>query len=305
MVNDAPLTFNHYHSPLTIDMTYFGFLALFVGIPIVILLILTWWDKRRGITFPARFHSFSPWWVLFIHIIIAVVYTTPWDNYLVATRVWWYDVNLVTGYVIGWVPIEEYTFFIVQPIMTGLWLLFWMRRSNSSFITPHSSFKENARLRWIVTGITAVFWLVMVGLLISGWGPGTYLTLELSWALIPIMTQLAFGADILWHYRRLVLMAIVPTTLYLSFADALAIESGTWTIDPQQSLNVFIGNLPVEEFVFFTLTNTLLVFGMTLALAAESQPRLHKYKSRVVQLIQGDPAPIEPNGSRQVKKRST
>ena len=94
-------------------MTYFAFLALFVGIPIVILLLLTWWDKRRGITMSARFDSFSPWWVLFIHIIIAVVYTTPWDNYLVATRVWWYDVNLVTGYVIGWVPIEEYTFFIV------------------------------------------------------------------------------------------------------------------------------------------------------------------------------------------------
>lgn len=261
-------------------MTYFGFLALFVGIPIVILLILTWWDKRRGITFPDRFHSFSPWWVLFIHIIIALVYTTPWDNYLVATRVWWYDVNLVTGYVIGWVPIEEYTFFIVQPIMTGLWLLFWMRRStDSSFIAPRSSFSDNNQLRWIVTGITAVVWAIMVSILIAGWGPGTYLALELSWALFPIMTQMAFGFDILWYYRRLVLMAIVPTTLYLSFADSLAIESGTWTIDPQQSLNIFIGNLPVEEFIFFLLTNTLLVFGMTLALAAESQPRLQHYKS--------------------------
>jgi len=261
-------------------MTYFGFLALFVGIPIVILLLLTWWDKRRGITFPDRFRSFSPWWVLFIHIIIALVYTTPWDNYLVATRVWWYDVNLVTGYVIGWVPIEEYTFFIVQPIMTGLWLLFWMRRAtDSSFLVPHSSFTDNSRLRWMVTGLTAVVWAIMVGILISGWGPGTYLALELSWALIPIITQLAFGFDILWYYRRLVLMAIVPTTLYLSFADALAIESGTWTIDPQQSLKIFVGNLPVEEFIFFTLTNTLLVFGMTLALAAESQPRLQHYKS--------------------------
>lgn len=267
-------------------MTYFEFLALFVGIPIIILLILTGWDKRRGITMPERFNSFSPWWVLVIHIIIAVVYTTPWDNYLVATRVWWYDVNLVTGYVIGWVPIEEYTFFIVQPIMTGLWLLFWMRRATDSslrqaqgkpFITPHSSFKESSRLRWIVTGITAVFWAVMVGMLISGWKPGTYLALELSWALFPILIQLTFGADILWYYRRLVLMAIVPTTLYLSFADALAINWGTWTIDPQQSLNIFIGNLPVEEFIFFLLTNTLLVFGMTLALAAESQPRLRRY----------------------------
>jgi lycopene cyclase domain-containing protein len=59
--------------------------------------------------------------------VIAVVYTTPWDNYLVATGVWWYDPQLVTGLVLGWVPIEEYTFFIVQPILAGLWLLMLMR----------------------------------------------------------------------------------------------------------------------------------------------------------------------------------
>ena len=38
-------------------------------------------------------------------------------------------------------------------------------------------------------------------------------------------------------------------------------------------------NLPVEELIFFLLTNTLIVFGMTLALAAESQPRLQHYKA--------------------------
>ncbi len=261
-------------------MTYFGFLAVFVGIPIVILLGLTWWDRRRGITMPDRLRSYSPAWVLFLHIVIAVVYTTPWDNYLVATRVWWYDEALVTGVVIGWVPIEEYTFFIVQPILTGLWLLYLMRRTqDSSFLVPHSSFADNGRLRLIVTGITAVVWAVMVGILIFGWQPGTYLALLFSWALLPIMTQLAFGFDILWYYRKLVLMAIVLPSLYLPFADALAIESGTWTIDPAQSLNIFIVNLPIEEFIFFLMTNILLVFGMTLALAAESQPRLQHYKA--------------------------
>ncbi|PID85553.1 MAG: beta-cyclase [Chloroflexi bacterium] len=263
-------------------MTYFGFLASFVGTPIIILLILAWQDKKRGIGFPKRFNSYSPWLVLLLHIAIAVVYTTPWDNYLVATRVWWYDPSLVTGIVIGWVPIEEYTFFIAQTIMTGLWLLFWMRRTRpSSFILHPSPFKESSRLRLIVTGITAVFWAMMVGILILGWQPGTYLALELSWALIPIMIQLAFGCDILWHYRRLVLLGIIPPTLYLSFADVLAINSGTWTIDPAQSLNIFIGSLPVEELIFFLLTNTLLMFGMTLALAAESQPRLQHFKAMI------------------------
>lgn len=66
-------------------------------------------------------------------------------------------------------------------------------------------------------------------------------------------------------------------TLYLAFADSLAIGDGTWAIDPAQSLGIFIGSaLPIEEFIFFLLTNTLLVFGITLVLARESQTRLRE-----------------------------
>lgn len=64
-------------------------------------------------------------------------------------------------------------------------------------------------------------------------------------------------------------------TLFLSAADVLAIGDGTWTIDPGQSLNFLLaGVLPIEEFIFFMLTNTLLVFGITRVLASESQMRL-------------------------------
>ena len=90
------------------------------------------------------------------------------------------------------------------------------------------------------------------------------------------MLQLAFGADILWRHRRLVLLAWLPTILYLSAADAVAIGAGTWTIDPAQSLNIFLGGiLPVEELLFFGLTNALLTFGMVLVLARQSQERLN------------------------------
>ena len=108
-------------------MTYFGVLLWFVGIPTLVLVILTIYDWRRGRKYPDIWHALSPWLVLAIHILVAVVYTTAWDNYLVATRVWWYDPQRVTGLTLGWVPVEEYTFFIVQTLMTGLWLLAWMR----------------------------------------------------------------------------------------------------------------------------------------------------------------------------------
>ncbi|MDX1617037.1 MAG: lycopene cyclase domain-containing protein, partial [Candidatus Promineifilaceae bacterium] len=100
-------------------MTYFGFLLRFLIVPILLLLGLTWFDRRQGRHLPARLSSWPVVPAIFIHVLIALLYTTPWDNYLVATEVWWYDPALVTGITLGWVPIEEYTFFVLQPIMTG------------------------------------------------------------------------------------------------------------------------------------------------------------------------------------------
>lgn len=273
-------------------MTYFGFLARFLGIPIVLLLALRWWDGRNGRVQPARFHNYAPWIVLAIHIAIALIYTTPWDNYLVATRVWWYDPALVTGVTIGWVPIEEYTFFLVQPIFSGLWLLSWMRRLRH----PAPANWVNHSLRRATVGASFVIWLGMLLILIAGWQPGNYLALELGWALPPIMLQLYFGADILWHHRRLIAVSLIPVTLYLAFADALAIQAGTWTINPDKTLQWYLGGiLPIEEFLFFFLTNVLIVFGLTLALAAESRDRLAWLQSRLAGLRQN--RMVERSGS--------
>jgi 15-cis-phytoene synthase/lycopene beta-cyclase len=122
--------------------------------------------------------------------------------------------------------------------------------------------------------VIGVLWLGSLFLLFSGWQPGTYMGLELAWALPPIALQLAFGADILWRYRRWVILGIVPMTLYLSAADALAIDGGIWTINPEKSVHLLIGGiLPVEEFLFFLLTNTLVTFGITLVMAQASHER--------------------------------
>jgi lycopene cyclase domain-containing protein len=253
-------------------MTYFGFLARFLGVPLLILGLMTWWDARQGRRLPAPFRTWAPGFVILAHVIVAVVYTTPWDNYLVATSVWWYDPELVTGLVIGWVPIEEYTFFVLQTIMTGLlWLVLAKRLVGEDDLMGAAD--RRPRLRASATATVGVFWIGSIILLASGWQPGTYLGLELIWALPPIMLQLGFGADILWRYRKLVFWTLIPSTVYLCIGDALAIGSGTWTIDPAQSTGLMVANLPIEEIIFFLVTNTLVVFGMTLVLAEESQTR--------------------------------
>lgn len=249
-------------------MTYFGFLLLFLVIPIIVFGLLAW---RRNKPLSPALRGWSAGRVLAALVLIALTYTTPWDNYLVATRVWWYNPALVTGITLGWVPIEEYTFFVLQPILVGLWLLLLAPRV--SVPPPVSSMK----IRAVAVAVVGLIWLLSLAILISGWRPGTYLGLQLAWALPPILLQLAFGADILWRHRRLVLLTLVPMVIYLSAADLLAIRSGTWTIDPEQSLNSLIaGILPLEEALFFFLTSTLVTFGLTLGIAAESRERAQR-----------------------------
>lgn len=257
-------------------MTYFGFLARFLVVPSVVLLLIALWDRRRGRQAPAELRAFPLWAAIAIHMLIALVYTTPWDNYLVATNVWWYDPALVTGITIGWVPIEEYTFFLLQPILAGLWLGFLSRR----LALPDEPLRP--RLRLWSTAAAGLLWLLMVGVLVFNWRPGTYMGLILGWALPPIALQFYFGFDILWRYRRLVGLTIGTVAVYLSLVDALAINWTIWTIDPAQSLPFLLGGvLPIEEFTFFLITSTLLTFGVTLLLAEESHRRIAAIRRRI------------------------
>jgi lycopene cyclase domain-containing protein len=247
-------------------MTYFGFLARFLGIPLLILLALTLWDMRRGRRLPADLRMWPAGTVLLVLVIVAVVWTTPWDNYLVATGVWYYDPALVTGATLGWVPIEEYTFFVLETLLTGLWLL-WLGRRMRPVTLP---IPLRPRLRRNVTLAAAGIWLACVVPWLAGWTPGTYLGLEVGWLGLPIILQLAVGADVLWHRRRLVAAALLPPWLYLSAADYLAIKSGIWTIAPAQTTGMLLGGvLPIEEVLFFLLTNILIVFGMVLMLGMD------------------------------------
>ena len=254
-------------------MTYFNFLLRFVFIPILILIAIALWDNKRKKRINGFRNGRAVWMAIVIHVILAVAYTTPWDNYLVATGVWHYNPDLVTGIVIGYVPIEEYTFFILETILAGLWWWFLARR----FTSPSTKFKPNKLLVYVSTRLLILFWLLSTYLLFFGDMRWTYLSITLFWALPAILPQLLFGADILWHYRRLVFWAIFVPGAYLSLMDIVALSETTWSISKTQTTGIlFFGILPLEEVVFFFITNVLVTFGMTLLLAEESKKRFPK-----------------------------
>ena len=66
----------------------------------------------------------------------------------------------------------------------------------------------------------------------------------------------------------------VPT-LYLWFADAVAIHLGIWRISETQTLGIEFGPLPLEEATFFLATNLLVVQGLMLFLYPLRKPAAH------------------------------
>ena len=274
-------------------MTYFGFLLRFLVIPIFVLLWLVLRNDRSDSSIPGFRTGKALWKAIGVHVLLAVVYTTPWDNYLVATRVWYYNPQLVTGIVFGYVPIEEYTFFVLETILSGLWWWFLARRL--PLRAEQSSFKPNKPLIVVAALTLIAIWIVATVLLFFGNPSWTYLSIILFWALPAILPQLLFGADILWHYRRLVGLAILVPGTYLSLMDIVALRDTTWSISPTQTTGVlFFGILPLEEALFFLITNVLIIFGMTLLLAQVSEVRFAAIRNQVRVWLK---RPVPPSSS--------
>ena len=261
-------------------LTYLTFLLLFIGIPLAFLFILYLKNLRREKESQKEITR-RILIAIAIVIIIAFIYTTPWDNYLVENAIWYYETSKVMGLVIGFVPIEEYTFFIVQTLLVGLFFgLVYIRRNP----IINNQYGHTLSLRLISSSSLLIIWFVSFFLFIKGIESFKYLNLILLWGIPPILIQLIYGVDIILRFRRDLVFTISLSTLYLSIADAIAIKIGIWTISTGTSTGfLLLGLLPIEEFIFFLVTNVLITFGLTLILDSESIKRFNTFYSQVKQ----------------------
>lgn len=233
------------------SLTYLQFHLVFILPP---LLILGW---RLGRVLPALGRR-GPW-ALPLILLVAFVYTTPWDNYLVWKEVWGYPPERVLAR-IGYVPVEEYLFFLLQPGIAGM--LFYRLLAR----LPSASVPSSATL---VRGVGGLPWVVLsaVGVWLLTFEAGTYMGLILAWAAPVVALQWLYMGPSIWRLRRAVFPAILLPTLYLWMADWYAIDQGIWFISERFTLGWNPLGLPVEEATFFLITNVLVVFGAVLFLA--------------------------------------
>ncbi|ESP89259.1 lycopene cyclase domain-containing protein [Candidatus Halobonum tyrrellensis] len=188
-------------------------------------------------------------------VALALVYTTPWDNYLIGRGVWEYAEGAVVG-VVWRAPIEEYLFVVFQTLVVALWLA----RVPSPPPTPRGVSRRQ-RLAGAVAGASVG---AVGAALCLGPPSGFYLGAILAWAGPVLALQWAVGWPHLVRHARTVAAGVVVPAAYLCAVDRLAIREGIWVIGDRYSLGVEPFGLPVEEAVFFVVTTLFVVQGLLL-----------------------------------------
>lgn len=264
-------------------MTYLGFHLVFTLPAIAVL----WAIRPR---------TPQAWWPLGVLVTIAFVYTTPWDNYLVAQGVWTYPDDRVLA-TIGHVPVEEYAFFVIQTILTGLGFM-WIRAKHFARVPEPASRKVR------VPGVIGFAAVSVAGLLLTlGGGHGLYLGLILVWA-GPVLTFMwAVGGEMVWARRRLIAWAVALPTLYLWVADRVAIGLDIWHLTESTRTGIELAGLPLEEALFFLVTNLMIVKGLALCEPSRASvlPAMRREAARleVSRRLASRPTPMRPAPVRQ------
>jgi lycopene cyclase domain-containing protein len=243
-------------------LTYPQFHAAFV-LPAVLALLGAATVSRRhaeGRTVWVRGATLTYWLDVALLVALAVAYTTPWDNFLIATGVWEYGPGRIVARV-GYAPVSEYAFFAAQTVLTALWLSH-LPADPIGDVWDRSRRRRHAER---LVGVGAAAALGTLGLWWLGSNSTFYLGAIFAWAAPVLALQWAVGLPALLDRWRTVLAGVGVPALYLSVADRIAIGQGVWELSPTYTTGATVGGLPVEEALFFLVTNVFVVQGLVLA----------------------------------------
>ena len=193
-----------------------------------------------------------------------MVSTTPWDSYLIRTRIWTYPENAIIGPTLFRIPLEELFFFVVQTYTTSLlYLLVSKPTLHPIYLRDETGLEGGERLRQWKRGGQ----IVLIGIII--WGAhmvisreeGMYMGLIIVWA-GPFLLLLWYDARngvypgtskaVADKIRSLAYQLIVGLplsntllpvafpTLYLWIVDTLALRRGTWVIESGTKLGLHL-----------------------------------------------------------------
>jgi lycopene cyclase domain-containing protein len=186
-----------------------------------------------------------------------MVFTTPWDNLAVKWGIWGFPRGKYSLR-LGYLPVEEYAFFLLQSanVMLALRALF---RFFPGWLTGIETGLDHLTLLLLAASVLP--WLLVVAQ--ARWlrrraGSRLNYALHLAWFLPVIYAQWVLAPSLFLAHAGLLALVTGAFGLYYTLADLVAVRGGTWFFDENQITGLKLaGLLPWEEIAFFFLTSLL------------------------------------------------
>jgi len=240
-------------------MSYFRFHLLFNLPPLVLLTVLnaqSTWTRGEMLAFG---------WVL----VAVMVFTTPWDNFAAKWGIWGFPREKYSLR-LGYLPVEEYAFFVLQSVNVMLTV-----RALFHFCPDWLTGQETGVDTWtlLCLGVSIIPWVVIAWQLRSlrkKQGPRVNYAIHLVWFLPVVYAQWILAPPLFLGHSGLLSLVMAIFGIYYSLADFIAVRGGTWFFDEKQITGFKIaGILPWEEVAFFYLTTLLVAQSYLLLLPAD------------------------------------
>ena len=168
------------------------------------------------------------------------------------------------------IPVEELFFFVVQTYMTAL--LYILVNKPTLYVTYLFDDTDKTKTARYLQSRKRLGQLFFSCLTASAYyfstlpaSKGTYIALICAWAgpVLLALWCLAYQPLLMLPRSKTWLPIFLPT-IYLWLVDTIALLRGTWSIESGTKMDIQIWpGLEIEEALFFVVTNTLVVFGLT------------------------------------------
>jgi lycopene cyclase domain-containing protein len=203
-------------------------------------------------------------------VLLAVIaFTTPWDNLAAKWGIWGfprekYSVKL------GYLPIEEYAFFVLQSVNVMLAVRALFHFLPGWQTSQETSIGKGALLCLAASIIPWIFIVIQLRWLRRKGGPCVNYAIHLAWFLPVIYTQWVLAPFLFLEHAGMLTAVTVAFGVYYTLADLVAVRGGTWFFDEKQITGVKLaGRLPWEEIAFFFLTSLLVAQSYLLLLPSD------------------------------------
>ena len=206
----------------------------------------------------------------FALVLLAVmIFTTPWDNLAAKWGIWGFPREKFTAR-IGFLPVEEYAFFLLQSANVMLAV-----RACFHFFPDWLSGVETevGAFLWICLVASIIPWIMIAFAL--RWlrrkaGTRVNYAVHLAWFLPVIYSQWVLANALFQDHTGLLVLITMMFGIYYTLADLVAVRGGTWYFDEKQITGLKLaGVLPWEEIAFFFLTSLLVAQSYLLLLPAD------------------------------------